>query len=163
MRILLENNPDLKLKTVKSYKNNILSNEDGENIRYFHDFCKMFLSLWDKYLERISPFIWEFNNKRSSINFKKLFADIIEEQYGKYLKDLINLNVPIFLDKSFNLFLNSIKYKRIFFNIYSTDPNNKNLENIKNESNLAEEQFWLDIYRKNSEIGWQLNDYNLII
>jgi hypothetical protein len=163
MRALLENNPDLKLKAINSYNNTILGKEDGENIGYFHDFCKMFLYLWDRHLEIISPFIWEFNNKRSSISFKRLFADIIEEQYREYLNDLINLNVPIFLDKSFNLFLNSVKYKRIFFNIYSADPNNKNLDDIKNESNFAEEQFWLDIYRKNSEIEWHLNDYNLII
>jgi len=155
MHTLLENNPDLKLKAIKSYNDTILSKEDEDAIRYFHDFCKIFLSLWDKHLERISPFIWEFNNKKISISLKKILADIIEEQYGKFLNDLTNLKVPIFIDKLFNLFLNSIKYKRIFFNIYSAD-NNKNLDNIKNESNLAEEQFWLDIYRKNSEIEWQL-------
>jgi hypothetical protein len=162
MRAILENNSDLELKAIKSYSNTILSKEDEEDIRYFHDFCIMFLSQWDEYLERISPFILEFNSKRSSISFKRLLADIIEEQYREYLNDLTNLDVPIFLDKSFNLFLNSIKYKKIFFSIYFADPNNKYLDNIKNESNLAEEQFWLDIYRKNAEIEWKLNDYNLM-
>ncbi len=36
-----------------------------------------------------------------------------------------------FMDKTFNLFLNSTKYKRIFYSLYSTDPKNKNLDNIK--------------------------------
>jgi len=156
MHALLENQLNLKLGTRISYlklsNNTILKKENKEYIKNFHDFCKMFFSLWNKYLEGMSPLISQFNSKKSSISFKKIYADIIAEQYGKYLNDLTNLEVPIFMDKLFNLFLNSIKYKRIFFNLYSTDPNNKNLDNIKNEANLVEEQFWLDIYRKNSEI-----------
>lgn len=156
MHALLENQLNLKLGTRISYlklsNNTILKKENKEYIKNFHDFCKMFFSLLDKYLEGMSPLISQFNSKKSSISFKKIYADIIAEQYGKYLNDLTNLEVPIFMDKLFNLFLNSIKYKRIFFNLYSTDPNNKNLDNIKNEANLVEEQFWLEIYRKNSEI-----------
>ena len=156
MHAILENQLNLKLGTKISYlklsNNTILKKENKEYIKNFHDFCKMFFSLWDKYLEGMSPLILQFNSKKSSISFKKIYADIIAEQYGKYLNDLTNLEVPIFMDKLFNIFLNSIKYKRIFFNLYSTDPNNKNLDNIKNEANLVEEQFWLEIYRKNSEI-----------
>ena len=159
MQALLENQLDLKLRTRVIYlksENTILNKENKENIKSFYDFCKKFFSLWEKYLERISPLISEFKNKQSSIGSKQIFADIIAEQYGKYLNDLTNLKVQSFLDKAFNLFLNSIKYKRIFFNLYCTNPNNKELDNIKNESKLNEEQFWLEIYRKNLEIEDQL-------
>ena len=121
MHALLENQLNLKLGTRISYlklsDNTILKKENKEYIKNFHDFCKMFFSLLDKYLEGMSSLISQFNSKKSSISFKKIYADIIAEQYGKYLNDLTNLEVPIFMDKLFNLFLNSIKYKRIFFNL----------------------------------------------
>ncbi len=161
MDTLLENQKDLKGKARISYfklsKNADLSKQNDKNIKNFYDFCKKFLSLRDKYLESIGSMSSEFNSKESSLGFKQICAEITGEQYGKYLNDLINLEVPTFMDKTFNLFLNSIKYKRIFFNLYSTDPKNKNLDNIKNESSLAEQQFWLDIYRKNTELEGHLN------
>ena len=48
--------------------------------------------------------------------------------------------------------MGSIKYKKEFFYIFFNDPSNRDLDNIKNESIFMEEQFWLDIYRKNLEI-----------
>jgi hypothetical protein len=156
MYTLLENQMDLKWKTRISYlklsNNTDLSKKNRKNIKNFYDFCKKFFSLWDKYLERISPLISEFNNKKSSLDFKQIYAEIIAEQYEKYFNDLTNLEVPRFMDNSFKLFLNSIKYKREFFYLYSNDSENRNLDKIKSESSLVEEQFWLDIYRKNIEI-----------
>jgi hypothetical protein len=162
MHILLENRYDLELRTRVSYlkkENIILSKEKNkENTKNFYDFCKLFFSLWDKYFEKISLLNYQFNSEKTNLYFKIIYAEMIAEQYGKYLNDLVNLEIPCFIDKSFNQFLNSIKFKRIFFNLYSADPDNKDLDNIKDESDSLEEQFWVGVYKENSEIERQVND-----
>ena len=112
----------------------------------------MFFSLWDKYLERISPLILQFNSKKTGLYFKEIYAEMIAKQYGKYLNDLAKLEIPLFINESFNLFFNSIKYKSIFFNLYAADPDNKELGYIQDESEILEEKFWIDIYKENAEI-----------
>ncbi|MHB1347226.1 MAG: hypothetical protein ACYCXK_07025 [Candidatus Humimicrobiaceae bacterium] len=162
MGTLLEDQLDLKLKTrisgLTATETEFNSKREKENIRNFYNFCKKFFSLWDRYLERISPLLSEFNHKASSPDFKQVYAEIISEQYEKFFKDLANLEIPRQMSGSFKLFLDSIKYKREFYDLYSNDPENKRLDNIKNESILVEEQFWLDIYRKNSEIESHFHD-----
>jgi len=159
MYSLLEDKLDLKLKISfpKPYNDLSLSKKNKRSVNEFYNFCKKFFSLWDKYLERITPLIWEFNSQRSSLTLKQMYAEIIAEQYEKYFQDLKDLQVPKLMDNSYKLFLNSLKYKREFYDLYSNDTENKNLDKIKNESILVEEQFWLDVYRKNTEFEGQLS------
>jgi hypothetical protein len=156
MHALLQNQADLmfrvRISNLKLHENVFLNDEDKDNIRNFNDFLSKFFSLWDKYLERISPLILQFNSKKTSIYFKEIYAEMIAEQYGKYLNDLAELEVPFFLNETFNLFFNSIKYKSIFFNLYAADPDNKDLGYIQDESEILEEKFWLDVYKENAEI-----------
>ena len=156
MHDLLQNQADLmfraRILNLKLLENDFLNEEDKDNIRNFNDFLRMFFSLWDKYLERIGPLILQFNSKKTSIYFKEIYAEMIAEQYGKYLNDLAKLEVPFFINESFNQFFNSIKYKSIFFNLYAADPYNKDLGYIQNESEVLEEKFWLDLYKENEEI-----------
>jgi len=100
----------------------------------------------------------QFNSKKTSLSFKQIYAEIISDKYNNYINELANLKVPGFMDKTFNMFLNSVKYKSIYFNLYSAEHDNKSLGNIRNEAILLEEQFWLDIYRRNSKIKEQLRD-----
>ena len=152
MHVLFQNQANLmfraRILNLKLSENDFLNKEDKDNIKKFNDFLRMFFSLWDKYLERISPLILQFNSKKTSIYFKEIYAEMIAEQYGKYLNDLAKLEVPLFINKSFNLFFNSIKYKSIFFNLYAADPYNKDLDCIQDESKILEEKFWLDTYKE---------------
>jgi hypothetical protein len=156
MYALLQNQVDLMFRTrisnLKLPDNDFLNEEDKDNIKKFNDFLRMFFSLWDKYLERISPLILQFNSKKTSVYFKEIYAEMIAEQYGKYLNDLAKLEVPLFINKSFNLFFNSIKYKSIFFNLYSVNPDNKDLGDMQGKSEFLEEKFWNDIYKEDAEI-----------
>lgn len=115
-------------------------------------FRSSFNCIWrGRYLKRLSPLRNEFYGESYNGYFKQIFAEILSEQYEKYLHTLQKIKVPVFLNKSFKMLLDSVSKKYKYFKFYSdgfSDSENK----IICYSNELEYRFWLDIYEKNMQI-----------
>lgn len=159
---LLANHINLKMETKISYlrlhKGLGSDGKDIEKIMDFYLFCENFFNIWERYFDRLSPLINEFNKEGHTDDFKQIYAGILSEQYGKYLQSLQNLKVPIFLNESFELFLNFINEKQKYFKFYN---NNFIVKENKIESDYDEREykFWLDLYEKNVQIESLLKEF----
>ena len=153
---LLENQINLKMEIRISYlklREGLESDrKDKEKIMDFYHFCEDFFNIWGRYLERLSPLINEFNKAGNKEDLKQIYAEILSEQYEKYLKSLKSLEVPAFLSESFEFLLDSVYEKQKYFKFYS---NNLIEQEIKARSDLEEREyrFWLDLNEKNTQLG----------
>jgi hypothetical protein len=155
---LLKNQINLKMEIQISYlklREGLESDKkdtENEKIMDFYYFCEDFFNIWGRYLDRLSPLINEFNKVGNTEDLKHIYAEILSEQYEKYLQSLQNLKVPAFLKESFEVFLDSVYEKQKYFKFYG---NNFIDQEIKESSDLEEKEysFWLDLYEKNMQLG----------
>jgi hypothetical protein len=153
---LLENQINLKMEIRISYlklREGLESdNKDIEKIMDFYYFCEDFFNIWRRYLDRLSPLINEFNRAGNTEDLKQIYAEILSEQYEKYLQSLQNLKAPAFLTETFEIFLDSVYEKQKYFKFYS---NNFIDQEMKTRSDLEEKEyrFWLDLHEKNMQLG----------
>lgn len=159
---ILANHINLKMETKISYlrlhKGLQLYSKDNGNIMDFYLFCENFFNIWERYFDRLSPLINEFNREGRTEDFKQIYSEILSEQYEKYLQSLQNLKVPIFLNESFELYLDFVNEKQKYFKFYN---NNFIVKENKIESDYDEREykFWLDLYEKNVQIESLLKDF----
>ncbi len=155
---LLENQINLKMEIQISYlklREGLESDKkdiENEKIMDFYYFCEDFFKIWGRYLDRFSPLVNEFNRVGNTEDLKHIYAEILSEQYEKYLQSLQNLKVPVFLSESFGFLLDSIYEKQKYFKFYS---NNLIEQEIKTRNDLEEREyrFWLDLHEKNTQLG----------
>jgi len=160
---LLANQVNLKMEIKISYfklREGLESDgKDNEKIMDFYHFCEGFFNIWGRYLDRLSPLINEFNRAGNTEDFKQIFAEILSEQYEKYLQSLQNLKAPAFLNESFEFLLDSVYEKQKYFKFYNNNFIDKEINKIENDFDGREYKFWLDLYEKNVQIKSLLKEF----
>jgi hypothetical protein len=130
------------------------TNRTGRNRKMadFYQFCNNYFCIWERYLERIPPLLEEFGEKEG---IRAIHADILCNQYKKYLDSLRGLRIPANLGQAFKILLDSTSAKKNYFCSYSTGYSHD-----IGYPDKQEYQFWLELYNKSMEIeelkGWQL-------
>ena len=156
---LLENQINLKMEIQISYlklREGLESDKkdtENEMIMDFYYFCEDFFKTWGRYLDRLSPLVNEFNKSGNTEDLKQIYAEILSEQYEKYLQSLQDLKVPAFLSESFEFLLDSVYEKQKYFKFYSNNFKDKEINKIDSDFDEKEYKFWLDLHGKNTQLG----------
>ncbi|MGM0364996.1 MAG: hypothetical protein ACQEP5_00500 [Actinomycetota bacterium] len=144
----LSNELNFKLQIKASYIIWSLGLEGSGDTRAagdFYRFCNDFFSVWERYLNRISPLVDEFNRRE---NARPDYAEILGKQYEQYLQSLKSLKVPASVSGPFRVFLEWVYAKKNYFNSYS----DRAIGRIE-YSDGQEYRFWQKLHEKNMEIG----------
>jgi len=118
-------------------------------ISNFYQFYKSFSRIWERYHNRISPLLSDFNYKS---NIRHIYAEIIAAQYSKYLESLEQLEVPPNLISAFNRYRQSIIARKCWVQSYR-----QGIDSIYDADHLdyqQDYQFWCSLgqqYLKLSE------------
>lgn len=126
--------------------------KDNKKIADFYNFCENFFYIWERHLNRISPLVNEFNMVESTKDSKKIYAEIISEQYRKYLQSLQKMEVPVYLKESFKLLLDYVNEKQKYFMFHSDNSIYEETNKIENEDDEREYKLWYDLSEKNKQI-----------
>ena len=126
---------DLKSNTITGFKDEL---ED------FKSFRGKFFPIWLDHINSTSSMLEDFNNS-SIFEEKAMYSLQLEQSYIEFKVNLETLEPPAVALKAYNLVIEAVSYRVLFFKKFNENAPAKELREIENKAYLTEASFWEEI------------------
>ncbi len=161
------NNDILAVKSLEIEKQ-VTFSEFKDELKEFKSFSDEFFPIWSDHINRTSPVLYDFNSS-TVLEEKTRCSKELEQRYCEFKVRLENIKPPAIAAKAYDLAVEDVSYRELFFKKYNENAPVKELNEIESKAYLAETGFWEEIdnvYRyfdkEISRIGTEDNDKYIV-
>jgi len=115
-----------------------------DELEDFKSFSEEFFPIWMDHINSTSSILDDFNSS-TILEEKASYSEILEPSYLEFKVNLENLKPPPIALKAYNLAVESVSYRVLFFKKFNENAPAKELGEIENKAYLAEASFWEEI------------------
>ena len=115
-----------------------------DELEDFKSFSNEFFPIWLDHIESTSYLLDDFNNN-TILEEKIRCSLILEQRYLEFNSNLENIEPPDIALRAYNLAVESVSYRALFFEMFNENAPAKELSEIENKAYFAEASFWEEI------------------
>lgn len=115
-----------------------------DELEDFKSFSDEFFPIWLDHINSTSSILDDFNS--STIYEEKIECSLIlEQRYSEFKNNLENIEPPSIASKAYNLAVEAVSYRVLFFKMFNENASVNKLSEIENKAYLTEAGFWEEI------------------
>jgi hypothetical protein len=115
-----------------------------DGLEDFKSFSDEFFTIWLDHINSTSYLIDDFNG--TTILEEKIRCSLIlEQKFLEFKNNLENIEPPSIALKAYNLAVEAVSYRVLFFKMFNENAPANKLSEIENEAYLTEASFWEEI------------------
>jgi hypothetical protein len=112
-----------------------------DELEDFQSFGEEFFPIWLEHINSTSTILEDFNN--STVYEEKIgYSEVLEQRYLEFENNLENIEPPPIALKAYDLAVEAVSYRVLFFKMFCEDAPVNKLGEIENKAYLAEASFW---------------------
>ncbi len=112
-----------------------------DELEDFKSFSDEFFPIWLNHINSTSSILDDFNS--STIYEEKIrCAEVLEQKHLEFKNNLENIEPPPIALKAYNLAVEAVSYRALFFKMFYENASADKLSEIENNAYLAEASFW---------------------
>ena len=115
-----------------------------DELEDFKSFSDEFFPIWLDHINSTSSILDDFNSS-TIYEEKASCSEVLEKSYLEFKVNLENLEPPPIALKAYNLAVESVSYRALFFKMFNENAPAKELSEIENKAYLSEASFWEEI------------------
>jgi hypothetical protein len=115
-----------------------------DELEDFKSFSDEFFAIWLDHINSTSSILDDFNS--SAIYEEKIRCSLVlEQRYLEFKNNLENIEPPSIALKAYNLAVEAVSYRALFFKMFNENASANELSEIENKAYLTEASFWEEI------------------
>ena len=115
-----------------------------DELEEFKSFSEEFFPIWLDHINSTSSILDDFNSS-NIYEEKARCSEVLEKSYLELKVNLENLEPPPIALKAYNLAVEAVSYRALFFKMFNENAPAIELGEIENKAYLAEVSFWEEI------------------
>ena len=120
--------------------------EFKDELGQFKSFSDEFFPIWADHIDRTSSMLDDFNAS-TIFEEKAECSKILEQRYMEFEVKLENIKPPAIAEKAYNIAVEAVSYRVIFFKKFNENTPVKELNEIEGKAYISEAGFWDEIDR----------------
>jgi len=118
--------------------------EFKDEMEEFKSFSDEFFPIWSEHINKTSSTLDDFNSS-TILEEKFICSDALEKRYSEFLSQLENIKAPAITKKAYELALESVSYRILFFKKFNQNAPVNELSKLEGMAYIAEAGFWDEI------------------
>lgn len=118
--------------------------EFKDELQDYKSFSDELFPVWLDHINRTSSVLEDFNSG-TVFEEKIKKSEILEQKYTEFKTSLENIEPPVIAAGAYNLAVEAVSYRILFFKKFNENAPSKELDEIEGRAYLAETDFWIEI------------------
>ncbi len=118
--------------------------EFKDELGQFKSFNDEFFPIWSEHINKTSSMLDDFNSS-TVLEEKFICSDALEKRYSELLSQLENIKAPAIAKKAYELALEAVSYRALFFKKFNQNAPVDELSKLEGKAYIAEAGFWDEI------------------